>query len=139
MKKKLIYFCVIAMAMMFVACDENQVLPSYKKVGTSTHTMADIRVSNTAPPVSEDVTITISYVNPSSDPLEGISIRAKVGDANYVEIQTFTSNTEEMNSEVTKSFVYTTPATAGTTVIFAMVITSQRDFPQIEQTQLVTE
>jgi hypothetical protein len=139
MKNKLKYISLFFMATVLLACDENEVMPSHRTIGTATHTIADISASNAAPLPSEDVSILISYVNPSSDPLKEITVRAKVGAADYVEIQKFNMSSEETDELATKSFTYTAPATAATTVIFDMVITSQREFPQIQRATIKTK
>lgn len=139
MKKKLLYFSILALGVLFVACDENEVMPSSRKVGTATHTMASIALSNTTPLTSESITVQLSYVNPSSDPLKEISIRAKVGAADFVEIQKFDMTSEEHDEIAMRNFNYTAPATVATTVVFDMVITSQREFPQVKRTELKTK
>lgn len=126
-------------AISLLSCDENEVMPSFKTLGTATHTMADISSSSTAPLPSASVTILLSYVNPSSDPLKEISVRAKVGAADYVELQKFTMDSEAKDALATKSFTYVAPATAATTVVFDMVITSQREYPQIQRTTIKTK
>ena len=138
MKNILKYVSIFLLVTMF-ACDENEVMPSFTTVGTATHTMADIAASNAAPQPSENVSILISYVNPSSDPLKEITVRAKVGAADYVEVQKFSMSSEPLDEIGTKTFLYAAPATAATTVVFDMVITSQRQFPQIQQTSIKTK
>ena len=122
-----------------VACDENEVMPSFTTQGTATHTMADIGTSNAAPAPSEVITVQFLCVNPSADPLETITIRAKVGDGAYTEIETFNMSSEPRDETINKSFQYTAPATAATTVVFDMVITSQKKYPQVQRTQIKTK
>lgn len=124
---------------LLAGCDENEVMPSFKTLGTATHTMADISASTTSPVPSATVTILLSYVNPSSDPLKEISVRAKVGTGSYTEIQKFSMDAEAKDALATKSFTYVAPATAATTVVFDMVITSQREYPQTQRTTIKTK
>ena len=139
MKNKIIFLSIFLLATALVACDENEVMPSFTTKGTATHTMAGISVSNNAPVPSEDVSVSISYVNPSVDPLKEITIRAKIGAADYVDIQTFNMGSEPTDNMATKTFTYVAPATSSTTVVLDMVITSQKEYPQIQRTQIKTK
>lgn len=130
---------MITLAITFGACDENEVMPSFSTQGTATHTIADIAASTAAPLPAENVSVLVSYVNPSSDPLKEISVRAKVGAADYVEIQKFNMGSEPKDELASKTFLYPAPATSGTTVIFDMVIVSQREYPQIQRTTIKTK
>jgi len=73
------------------------------------------------------------------DPLKEISVRAKVGDADYVEIEKFDVASEAKDEMLAKTIEYVAPATSGTTVVFDMVITSQKQFPQIKRTEITTK
>lgn len=77
MKNNLRYISIFLLATVLFACDENEPMPSHKTIGTATHTMADIAASDSASLPSENVSILISYINPSSDPLKEITVRAK--------------------------------------------------------------
>ena len=139
MKKKFLYCSIIALATLLIACEENETMPSYKKLGTATHTMAGISVSNAAPLPSENVSVLISYVNPSSDPLKEISVQAKVGAGEFVEIKKFDVSSDPMDELMTDVFLFPAPASAATTVVFDMVITSQKEYPQVKRTSFKTK
>lgn len=139
MKKNFIYSIMITMATFLVACDENEIMPSFTTVGTATQTMADIVASTSAPLPSETLTLTISYVNPSVDPLTEIVIHAKVGAGDYVEVQKYSVASEEKDTMITKTFTYEAPATAATSVVFDMVITSQKPYPQVQRAAIKTK
>lgn len=62
-----------------------------------------------------------------------------MGAADYVEIQKFNIASEGVDELATKAFSYTAPGTFATTVIFDMVITSQKQFPQIQRTRIKTK
>src|SRR5687768_5815692 len=94
MKNNTLYAWTLMLAMTLGACDENDVMPAHQTLGTATHTMANISASTEEPLPSESVSLSISYVNPSVDPLKEISVRAKVGDADYVEIEKFDVTSE---------------------------------------------
>lgn len=128
-----IFFILSFAAAMLTACDENEIMPSYEKKGTATTTVATITPSNARPAKSTDITITLEYVNPASDPLKTVELRAKVGSGAYTTVQTFDAQSDAQNSEVTRAVTYTTPDIAGT-VTFDMVITSQMPYPQIIRT-----
>lgn len=136
---RLIYISLLAVAIAITGCDENDALPSYKKVGTSTHTVATITVSNAAPLPSENVTVKVSYVNPSSDPLKDVVIRVKVDAADYVDLETYNASSETKDQVIEKTFTYTAPATSASTVTFDMVISSQKEFPQVRRASFKTK
>lgn len=133
------YSTIAFIAIALVACDENEIMPSFTTKGTATHTIASISASTTAPQPSQDVTLVLSYVNPSSDPLNEITVRAKVGAADYVEVQKFNVASEAKDELASKTFVYAAPATSSTTVVFDMVITSQRQYPQVQRLTIKTK
>ena len=125
--KNLIY--LLACILLF-SCDENEILPRYEKKGTTTATVATIEVSNEEPEPGEAVTITLMYVNPTSDPVATVELKYKVGSANYSILQTFDENAGPKDEAITREINYVAPD-AGTTVTFDMVITSQKEYPQI--------
>lgn len=138
MKAQFLYSFIVALILL-TGCDDNTIMPTFESLGTATHTMADISVSNTAPLPSENVSVLISYVNPSSDPLKEIVVKAKVGAGDYTEIQKFSMTSETPDQLQTKTFSFAAPATAATTVVFDMVITSQREFPQTQRANFKTK
>lgn len=133
MKKNIIYITILSFAALFMACDENEIMPGFETKGTATHTVASIAVSKTAPDAGETVTVTMKYVHPSSDPLTQVQLKAKVGAADYVVVETFTVQQSQFDVEVSQSVNYVAPA-SGTTVVFDMVLTSGREYPQVKRT-----
>lgn len=128
------------LAMVLVACDENVVMPSFTKKGTATATIASIAPSTTTPAASASIILTIKYVNPSSDPLSQITVKAQVGSgAVYSDVQTFNVQSDERDKEVTQTVNYIVPATAGTKVTFDMVITSRKEYPQVKRTSVTVQ
>src|SRR5688572_2391667 len=125
--KNLIY--ILAGILLF-SCDENEIVPSYQKKGTTTATVATIEVSNEEPEPGEIVTIALMYVNPSSDPVATVELKYKVGSTSYSVLQTFDENAGPKDEAINREISYVAPA-AGTAVTFDMVITSQKDYPQI--------
>jgi hypothetical protein len=138
MKKDITYIWIMALAIACASCDENEIMPAFSKKGTATATIASIASSNTTPLPSETITLTMRYVSPSSDPLTQITLKAKVGAAEYVEIQTFNVSSVEKDAEVIQTVNYISPASAGT-VIFDMVISSQKPYPQVKRTSVVVQ
>ncbi|HEX6227532.1 MAG TPA: hypothetical protein VFZ52_24110 [Chryseolinea sp.] len=130
--KTLIY--ILGCALLF-SCDENDIMPAYEQKGTTTSTVATIGVSNEEPEAGETVTISLMYVNPSSDPLATVEIKYKIGSGSYSILQTFDEGTGPRDESVTREINYVAPA-AGSTVTFDMVLTSQKDYPQIMRTSL---
>lgn len=125
--KKLIY--ILAFTLLF-SCNENEIMPAYQKKGTTTATVAAIEISNDEPEPGETVTITLMYVNPTSDPVATVELKYKVGSASYSVLQTFDENAGTKDEAITREVNYVAPD-AGTAVTFDMVITSQKEYPQI--------
>ncbi|MEJ1237203.1 hypothetical protein WBG78_03680 [Chryseolinea sp. T2] len=130
-----IAFLLLTLALASVACEENEVLPGYQKKGTTTTTVATISSSNAKPAKATDITLTLKYVNPLADPVKTVELRAKVGSGTYATVQTFDTQSDTKDTEVTREVVYTTPGVSGT-VTFDMVITSQMPYPQIQRTSV---
>ena len=128
--KTLVILALVSIAL--ASCDQNEIMPSYSKKGTATATVATITPSKTRATQSESITITLKYVNPTSDPLQNVTLKAKIGSADYSTIQTIDTQSGMKDAEVTRDITYITPAAAGT-VTFDMVITSQKEYPQIKR------
>jgi hypothetical protein len=125
--KNLIY---IMSCLLIFGCDENTIMPAYEKVGSTTSTVAAIQVSNDEPAPGETVTITMMYVNPTSDPLTSVELKAKQGSGSYEVLEIYDENTGGKDVEINHELTYVAPA-AGTEVTFDLVITSQKEYPQI--------
>jgi hypothetical protein len=124
---------------MFIAsCEDNEVMPAYTKQGTATATVASITPSKTKPATNETIVLTLKYINTSDDPVKQIELKVKVGLADYVTVQTFDEQSAEKNKEIVREVNYQAPATTGT-VIVDMVITSQKEYPQIKRTTLTVQ
>lgn len=138
MKKNIIYIMLFSFASAMMACEENEIMPAFETKGTATHTVASITASDDEPAPSDNVTLTMTYVNPSSDPVTQIVLKAKVGDADYVEVETFNESSAEKDKENTRTASFVAPA-SGTEVVFDMVITSGREYPQVVRTSIEVE
>ena len=115
-----------------MGCDENEIMPAFQTKGTATHTVASITASKTNPVAGEQITINMKFVNPSSDPVQQVQLQAKVGAATeYTVVETFTIQSGT-DVEVTQSANYVAPA-SGTTVVFHMVISSGKEYPQVKR------
>ena len=130
---------MIVLAAAFIACEENEVMPSYTTKGTATTTVATISPSTTKPLPSESITLTMTFVNPSSDPLSQIILKAQVGSGDFTELQTFSISSSPKDQEVTQTATYVVPASKGTKVTFDMVITSQKPYPQIKRASVTVQ
>jgi len=133
-----ILFTILLIAPLFQGCDDNEIMPGYQKKGTATSTVATVAASNTKPAQSTDITISLGYVNPTSDRLKTVELRAKVGSSAYTTVQTFDASADAPDAQITREVIYKTPATAGT-VTFDMVITSQMPYPQIVRTTVAVQ
>ena len=118
------------------SCDENEIMPGYTKVSTATTTVASLSSSKPRPTPSETIVLTLMYVNPSSDPLTTVTLKAKVGTGVYTDVETFNAGSEQKDQAITHTVNYVVPATAGTVVTFDMVITSQKEYGQIKRTSV---
>jgi len=130
MKTKFINVMTFAMAMLFVACEENEVMPGYQQKRTATHTAASLTVSDDEPTERDIVTILMTYVHLSSDPLTQIQLKAKVDAADYVVVHTITPSAADLDREVSTTFNYEAPMGAAT-VVLDMVLSSGKEYPQI--------
>ncbi|HTF18376.1 MAG TPA: hypothetical protein VK658_09910 [Chryseolinea sp.] len=135
MKTLKISLTLFVAGLVFQACDENEIMPGYQKKGTTTTTVATITPSNSKPAKASNITITLTYVNPASDLLRMVELKAKIGSGTYETIQTFDAQSDAKDSEVTRQATYTTPNASGT-VTFDMVITSQMPYPQVIRTSV---
>ena len=136
MKKKLIYLAAILLVFFLAACEENEIMPAFEKKGTATHTMAGLSASDDEPAPLENISLLLSYVNPSADPLKTVTLKVKVGDAASVEVQSWDVSQESKDEIYTKTVAYQAPDSPGTVILFDMVITSQREYPQIKQVEI---
>lgn len=125
--------CILLLWMTLSSCEENQILPSYQKLGTATQTVASISSSTSTPAASSTITLTLKFINPASDPIKQIVLKSKVGTANYTDVQTLNEESSPKDQEITREIQVTVPATPGS-VVYDMVIHSQREYPQILRT-----
>jgi hypothetical protein len=116
------------------ACDDNEVLPAYEKKGEATSTVASVTFSNTKPVSSETITATLKFVNLAEDKIKSVVLKAKVGAADYIEVQAFDESSAATEKEIVHEVPYTVTASKGTVITFDMVITSQKEYPQIKRT-----
>ena len=114
---------------MLLACDENEIMPAYQNKGTTTATVASITASNAAPQAGQSITLTLDFVNPASDPVNTVVLRARAGSGSFVDIQTFDEQSAAKDVEISHEVTYVTPSTPGT-VTFEMEISSQKEYPQ---------
>jgi|JI102314A2RNA_FD_contig_121_219012_length_1858_multi_3_in_0_out_0_1 hypothetical protein len=118
-----------------VACEENPVGPSYKKIGTSTSTNAFITVSPVtavAPTSGSTVTVTLRYVNINSDPAKTLVLKLREGTTgDFTTIETFDESNQDTGVEFTRTVEYNITQAAGTQLTFRLELTTQADFPKL--------
>lgn len=135
MKKNIFYITIFSIAVLLTGCDDNEVMPAFQTKGTATQTVASIASSKANPVAGEQITLTMKFVNPSSDPVQQVQLKAKVGAATeYTVVETFTIQSGT-DVEVIQTANYVAPG-SGTTVVFDMVITSGREYPQVKRTSI---
>src|SRR5688572_23290293 len=103
MKNIIPFISILLLSTLFFACEENEVMPSYSTKGTTTATVATLAASKASPVAGEIITLTLQYVNPTSDPVNTIVLKAKVGSADYVTLQTFEEQSSEKNVSITRT------------------------------------
>lgn len=130
----------VAIGLLVMACEKNEVVPDYEKVGTSTATIAEISVSNEEPVAGEEVTVTLYYVNLSEDPAKEIKVLEKVGDDSFSDLTTVDESSAQVDEEITRTFTYMVPAVAaGTEIALDMLLSSQKEFPQRERVMFTVQ
>lgn len=121
-------------------CEENEALPDFQTVGTSTATIAEISLSNDEPEPGEEITITLYYINLAEDPASELEVLQRVGDGDFTELTTMDESSAEADAEITRTVNYTVPNVDSATVItLDMLLSSQKEFPQRERTSLTVQ
>jgi hypothetical protein len=138
MKKITSISYLLILSIILLSCDENDIMPSYEKKGTTTSTVATISASNSAPLAGESITVTMDFVNPASDPIVTVSLRARTGSGTFTDIQSFDEQSAATDAEISHVVNYLTPSNPGT-VTFEMVITSGKEYPQIRRTSITVK
>ena len=139
MKKNITYICAIVLATGLFACDDNEIMPEYKKVGTATSTVATVTPSNDKPLPAENLTLTVSYVSPSEDPLKEVVLKVKVSAGEFIELETFNAESEAKDEEITHTVNYTITAPSKTSVTFDLVLSSQKPYPMVRRTTVAVQ
>lgn len=140
MKKKVIHLPILFLAVsLFTACEENTIMPSFEKKGTATQTLAGLSASDDEPAPLENISLLLSYINPSSDPLKTVTLKVKVGEGAFTELQSWDISEETKEEIQTKVVAYEAPDSPGVEIVFDMVITSQREYPQIKRVEIAVE
>lgn len=128
---------LLVLGLLSVGCEENDELPDFQTVGTSTATLATISISNDEPDPGEEITITLYYVNMEEDPASQLQVLQKVGSADFSELTTMDESSAQVSSEITHTVNYTVPnVESGTAITFDMLLSSQKEFPQRERASL---
>lgn len=132
MKSTLIYISLITLAFAISGCEENEIMPSYKKIGTSTSTVIQIILPPSDDPVtpSEVFPVTVNYVNPSIDPLLSADLFVKVGDGEFTSLESWNVSSEPKDELISHTLQFQAPATVGTKVTFEVIVTSGKDYEQ---------
>lgn len=121
-------------------CEENEELPGFQTVGTSTATIAEISLSNDEPEPGEEITITLYYINLAEDPVSELEVLQQVGDGDFTELTTMDESSAAVDAEITRTVNFTVPNVDSATVItLDMLLSSQKEFPQRERTSLTVQ
>jgi hypothetical protein len=138
MKNIIPFISILLLGTIFFACEENDAMPFFSTKGTTTATVATITSSKSSPLAGETITLTLEYVNPTSDPIKTIVLKAKVGSADYVTLQTFDEQSSEKDISIKREASYVAPA-AGSKVTFDMIISSDKEYSQIKRTSITVK
>jgi hypothetical protein len=138
MKSKLIYTTLFALTLAIAGCDENEVMPSYEKVGTSTSTIVNIILPPDDDPVTplELFPVTVTYVNPSVDPLQSVELFMQIGADDFVSVESWNVTSEPKDQLISHTVELEAPETIGTKVTFDVVLTSGKDYEQRKRASL---
>jgi hypothetical protein len=120
------------------SCDENETGPSYQKLGKSYSTIASATVAKTNPTQSENVNVTIKYVNYSSDPLSKIIIKHNENGGAYSEVTTLDQSGANRDSENQVVYSYNVSQAPGTKIIIQVELYSKLDYPMVLRTATMT-
>jgi hypothetical protein len=137
MKNTIPFISILLLSIVF-GCEENDVMPFFSTKGTTTATVATITASKASPLAGETITLTLEYVNPTSDPIKTIVLKAKVGSADYATLQTFDEQSSEKDISIKHEVSYVAPA-AGSKVTFDMIISSGKEYSQIKRTSITVK
>ena len=133
-KSRLTTVLLIAVISVLLSCEKFTPVPDYEYVGTSTATLFSLSVSDDAPLVGEEITITISYINQRTDPASSIQTLAKIGEGDFAEIVTMDQASQPVGEAISEAFTYPIPEVdSATTIIFDVLLNTQRTFPQRER------
>ena len=129
---------IIILSVVLLACDENEIMPAYEKKGSATNTVATITTSNSSPLAGQSITITLDFVNSAMDPIATVWLRARIGSGSFTDIQSFDEHSAATDTQISHEVSYVAPSSPGT-VTFEMVITSQKEYPQVQRTAVTVE
>lgn len=139
MKSYIRVFIVFVFVAVLSACEENPIGPSYEKIGTSTSTNAFISVSTQAPVSGTSMTVTLRYVNITSDPASELVLLVREGAAGtFTEVTSFDESSQALKTEITRTHNYNVTQTAGTQLTFRLELHTQKEFPKLVNSSLVT-
>lgn len=130
MKKQLKYFPLLLLVALLPGCEENEIMPSYTKVGTSTSTVVMIALPDDPITPSQMVEVSVSYVNPTEDPLQSATLSARVDGGNFVQLESWNVTSETKDELITHTVMYEAPATVGAEVVFEVILTSGAEYEQ---------
>lgn len=133
------YTLILAIAILFASCEENPVGPSYKKIGSATATNAFISVSTTTPTSGSSITVTLRYVNISSDPASELVLLVREGaSGTFTEVTSFDETSQPKKTEITRTHNYNVSQNAGTQLTFRLELHTQKEFPKLVDSSVVT-
>ncbi len=134
---KLYRYIYLVLLMPFLACEENDEVPSYQLVGEAYATYVEFSVSDDNPPAGTDIDIVLSYSNYVEDPIVSITLLEQIGTGDRTEITTLNESSAPIGELVTRTISYTVPNVGSETNVSIFVeLRSQKEFPQIEETEL---
>ena len=137
MQKTIYYLAGIILSVSslgLASCEQNDPVPDYAYVGTATATIFTLTVSNDEPVAGEEITISANYVNQSEDPADELQTLVSVDEGDFAALVTTDESSAPTGSAVVRSISYQVPSVAsGTTIVFDVLLNTQRMFPQRER------
>ena len=130
---------MILLATGLLGCEENTIMPEFKKTGSVTSTVATLGTSNAKPIPTENITLTLNYVSPSEDPVTQVVLKIQIGTGAWSELETFDVQSEQKDKMLSKTVDYLITSPKGTVIRFDMVVASQKEHPMVRRTTVTVQ
>jgi hypothetical protein len=132
------YIMMIAILAMGMACEKNQEVPDHEVVGEAYATAVSFSVSEDEPRPGDEITVSLTYANYTAAPVASVTFQKEVDDEAIANINVIDESGAALDAQITHSFTYMVPD-AEEIVLYAVLASAEREFPQIERVILEVE